>query len=118
MRRVPQVTLILLGVACSGCVAFGDGLLTVKGELTLTDSRAIACTLSLANLDEKEPRPYNVRPITGKYFADFTVAPTARDYRIIVSCIGYDSVERTIHFMPPVTRIDLEAISPPLKKGK
>lgn len=109
MHRMLQVVPLIL-LALAGCIAVGDGLLTIQGKLSTPDSPS-GCSLQLALSEETEARSYNTRPIKQEFFEDFTVAPTPRDYRIMVSCPGYKPVEKTVRSTGSVTRVDLGAVA-------
>lgn len=90
----------------------GDALLTVRGTLVLAEGNSARCTLSLSPLEDKTPQFYNSRSIKAEYYEDFTVAPTRRDYRLRIDCPGYVAIVRTVESIPPVTRIEMGAVSP------
>jgi hypothetical protein len=110
MHRMLQVALLILVLAFAGCIAVGDGLLTIQGKLSAADSPS-GCSLRLALLEETEARSYNTRAIKQEFFEDFTVAPRPRDYRITVSCPGYKPMEKTVHSTGSVTKVDLGTVA-------
>ena len=110
MHRLLQIAPLILFLACAGCIAAGDGLLTVRGKLSAPDSPS-GCSLRLALPEETEARSYNTRAIKQEFFEDFTVTPRSRDYRITVSCPGYKPVERTVRSTGSVTKIDLGTLA-------
>lgn len=109
-RLLQQIATSLLLVACAGCVVAGDGLLTVRGNLIALDASS-ECSLRLFSAGEKQARSYNTRTIKREFFEDFTVAPSARDYRIAVTCPGYQPVERTIRSAGSSTKVDLGTVA-------
>jgi hypothetical protein len=110
MHRLLQIAPLILSLACVGCIAAGDGLLTVRGKVSAQDLPS-GCSLRLALPEEKEARSYSVRAIKDEFFEDFTVAPRSRDYRITVSCPGYKPVERAVRSTGSVTKIDLGTLT-------
>jgi hypothetical protein len=110
MHRLLQIVPLILLLTCAGCIATGDGLLTVQGELSAPESPS-GCSLRLALLDETEARSYNTRAIKQEFFESFTVAPRSRDYRITVSCPGYKPMERTVRSTGSVTKVDLGRVA-------
>lgn len=62
MHRLLQIAPLILFLACAGCIAVGDGLLTIRGTLSASDSPS-GCSLRLALPEETEARSYNTRVI-------------------------------------------------------
>ncbi len=109
MHRMLQIVPLILLLALGGCIAVGDGLLTIQGKLSAPAPSG--CSLRLALLEEAEARSYNTRAIEQEFYEDFTVAPRPRDYRITVSCPGYKPVEKTVRSMASVTKVDLGTVA-------
>jgi hypothetical protein len=82
--------LIAVGLL-GGCSYFtvGDGMFAVNGTLPASPRSCEVLLLS----DRNEEVPFTRRKVQGQFRADFTVAPTARVYRVAIEC---DSTMRTI----------------------
>lgn len=109
MHRLLQVGLLLVFFSLVGCIAVGDGLLTVQGRLS-GPSLGVGCSLTVALARETETRPFHTRVIKQEFFEDFTVAPRSRDYRITISCPGYVPVHKVVHSTGSITKVDLGTI--------
>jgi hypothetical protein len=109
MHRLLQVISLSLIVACSGCIAGGDGLLTIQGKLSAPGAPG-DCSLQLASAEEPQARSYNTRSIKQEFFEDFTVAPKQGDYRLRIACLNYKPVERTVRSTGSVTKVDLGTV--------
>lgn len=117
MYRMLQVMSVLFGLGMSGCAGLvvGDALFTVKGRLVLPDLSSSSCILSLYPIEEKAPKFYHSRTIKVEFFESFAVAPTPRDYRLTITCSGYNAIEKTVRSTPPETHIELGAVTPERK---
>jgi hypothetical protein len=110
MYRLLQVGLLLVLFTLVGCIAVGDGLLTVQGRLS-GPSLGAGCSLTLALAREAGSRPFHTRAIKQEFFEDFTVAPRSRDYRITITCPGYVPVQKVVHSTGSITKVDLGTIA-------
>lgn len=113
MHRVLQIAIALVVFATLGCTALvvGDDLLTISGRLASLEPLPAECNLNLALLEERVPSSYNSRSIKPEFLVNFAVAPSRNDYRVTISCLGYETIQRVIRSTPPETRIDLGTLT-------
>lgn len=109
MYLLLQVGLLLVFFTLVGCIAVGDGLLTVRGKLSGPSPEA-RCSLTLTLAREAEARPFHTRTIRQEFSENLTVAPRSRDYRITVTCPGYAPVQEVVHSTGSITKVDLGTI--------
>lgn len=113
-KVLQQVAFGLLTLILTGCTSMvvGDALLTIRGRLVMSGASAEECNLALSLVNERTAAPYNSRRIGVEFSVDFTVDPSAaKDYRVTITCPGYEAIEKTIRSAPPETHVDLGTLT-------